>query len=220
MPASSPGPDPAPRSRNPAQVFDASIEQVGCSRRRRAPAPRACRSISSGSTSRHHHQTPLRHAPAIRLLRRRLPALERCIRPSRPRPLLRQLAETPDGVRYVCHRLRTFPNGGSFRAPVRRYAIGLGCEIAMPRASSMPTISISGTTRPISRSGSPAGSASANPARSARFRRSTARSASIRTSAGFCLTGSPERMKSPPGAWPSGLVPRRPRGLRKQTQKW
>jgi predicted transcriptional regulator/transcriptional regulator with XRE-family HTH domain len=47
-----------------------------------------------------------------------------------PGRFLRQLAETPDGVRYLCLARDVSKSGGSFRAPVRRYAIGLGCEIA------------------------------------------------------------------------------------------
>jgi predicted transcriptional regulator len=46
-----------------------------------------------------------------------------------PGRFLRQLAETPDGVRYFCLARDVSKLGGSFRAPVRRYAIGLGCEI-------------------------------------------------------------------------------------------
>ena len=49
-----------------------------------------------------------------------------------PGQFLRQLAETPDGARYLClAREITSPVGGpAFRAPVRRFAIALGCEIA------------------------------------------------------------------------------------------
>jgi predicted transcriptional regulator/DNA-binding XRE family transcriptional regulator len=47
-----------------------------------------------------------------------------------PGRFLRQLAETPDGVRYLCLARDVSKPGGSFRAPVQRYAIGLGCEIA------------------------------------------------------------------------------------------
>ncbi|MFO1143640.1 MAG: short-chain fatty acyl-CoA regulator family protein [Amaricoccus sp.] len=47
-----------------------------------------------------------------------------------PGRFLRQLAETPDRVRYLCLARDVSKPGGSFRAPVRRYAIGLGCEIA------------------------------------------------------------------------------------------
>ena len=46
-----------------------------------------------------------------------------------PGRFLRQLAETPDGVRYFCLARDVSRPGGSFRAPVQRYAIGLGCEI-------------------------------------------------------------------------------------------
>ncbi|MCL4107586.1 UNVERIFIED_CONTAM: hypothetical protein GTU68_022047 [Idotea baltica] len=46
-----------------------------------------------------------------------------------PGRFLRQLAETPDGVRYFCLARDVSKSGGSFNAPVRRYAIGLGCEV-------------------------------------------------------------------------------------------
>lgn len=48
-----------------------------------------------------------------------------------PGQFLRQLAETPDGARYLClAREISSPVGGpAFRAPVRRFAIALGCEI-------------------------------------------------------------------------------------------
>ena len=46
-----------------------------------------------------------------------------------PGRFLRQLAETPDGVRYFCLAREVSKPGGSFRAPVQRFAIGLGCEI-------------------------------------------------------------------------------------------
>jgi XRE family transcriptional regulator, fatty acid utilization regulator len=47
-----------------------------------------------------------------------------------PGHFLRQLAETPDGVRYLCLARDVSKPGGAYLAPVRRYAIGLGCEIA------------------------------------------------------------------------------------------
>ena len=46
-----------------------------------------------------------------------------------PGHFLRQLAETPDGVRYLCLSRDVSKPGGAFLAPVRRYAISLGCEI-------------------------------------------------------------------------------------------
>jgi hypothetical protein len=47
-----------------------------------------------------------------------------------PGRFLRQLAETPDGVRYLCLARDVSKQGGAWGAPVRRYAIGLGCEVA------------------------------------------------------------------------------------------
>jgi XRE family transcriptional regulator, fatty acid utilization regulator len=52
-----------------------------------------------------------------------------------PGQFLRQLAETPDGVRYLCLARDVSKPGGAFLAPVRRYAIGLGCEV--PHASDL-----------------------------------------------------------------------------------
>ena len=46
-----------------------------------------------------------------------------------PGRFLRQLAETPDGVRYVCLARDVSKPGGAWGAPTRRYAIGLGCEV-------------------------------------------------------------------------------------------
>ena len=46
-----------------------------------------------------------------------------------PGRFLRQLAETPDGVRYFCLARDVTKSGGAFDAPTRRYAIGLGCEV-------------------------------------------------------------------------------------------
>jgi XRE family transcriptional regulator, fatty acid utilization regulator len=46
-----------------------------------------------------------------------------------PGRFLRQLAETPDGVRYLSVARDASKTGGSFHAPVRRYAIALGCEV-------------------------------------------------------------------------------------------
>ncbi|MFV2038481.1 MAG: short-chain fatty acyl-CoA regulator family protein, partial [Paracoccaceae bacterium] len=46
-----------------------------------------------------------------------------------PRRFLRQLAETPDGVRYFCLARDVSKPGGAYHAPVRRFAIGLGCEV-------------------------------------------------------------------------------------------
>ena len=51
-----------------------------------------------------------------------------------PNRWLRQLAETPDGVRYFCLARDTTKSGGSFHASTRRFAIGLGCEVKHARA--------------------------------------------------------------------------------------
>ncbi|MEP5730734.1 MAG: short-chain fatty acyl-CoA regulator family protein [Sulfitobacter sp.] len=46
-----------------------------------------------------------------------------------PGRFLRQLAETPDGVRYISLARDVSKPAGRFGAPVRRYAIALGCEM-------------------------------------------------------------------------------------------
>ena len=46
-----------------------------------------------------------------------------------PGRFLRQLAETPDGVRYISIARDVSKPGGSYGAPVRRFAIALGCEV-------------------------------------------------------------------------------------------
>jgi len=46
-----------------------------------------------------------------------------------PGRIIRQLAETPEGVRYLCLATDVTKHGGGWRAPTRRYAIGLGCEV-------------------------------------------------------------------------------------------
>ncbi len=46
-----------------------------------------------------------------------------------PGRFLRQLAETPDGVRYISLARDVSKSGGSFGAPVRRFAIALGCDV-------------------------------------------------------------------------------------------
>ena len=47
-----------------------------------------------------------------------------------PGRIIRQLAETPDGVRYLCVATEIAKSGGGFNAPYRRYAIALGCELS------------------------------------------------------------------------------------------
>ncbi|MEI4487013.1 short-chain fatty acyl-CoA regulator family protein [Frigidibacter sp. MR17.14] len=47
-----------------------------------------------------------------------------------PGRFLRQLVETPDGLRYLSLARDISKPGGSFTAPVRRYAISLGCEVS------------------------------------------------------------------------------------------
>lgn len=46
-----------------------------------------------------------------------------------PAQFLRQLAETPDGVRYISLARDVSKPAGRYGAPVRRFAIALGCEV-------------------------------------------------------------------------------------------
>ena len=41
-----------------------------------------------------------------------------------------QIAEMPDGVRYLCVARAVTKSGGSHLAPARHYALGIGCEVA------------------------------------------------------------------------------------------
>ena len=47
-----------------------------------------------------------------------------------PGRIIRQLAETPDGVRYLSIATEVSKSVGGYKAPHRRYAIALGCEIS------------------------------------------------------------------------------------------
>ncbi|MEO1107518.1 MAG: short-chain fatty acyl-CoA regulator family protein [Pseudomonadota bacterium] len=51
-----------------------------------------------------------------------------------PGHFLLQLAETPDGVKYISLARDISKSGGSYGAPVRRYAIALGCEVRHAQA--------------------------------------------------------------------------------------
>ena len=46
-----------------------------------------------------------------------------------PAQFLRQLAETPDGARYISLARDVSKPAGRYGAPVRRFAIALGCEV-------------------------------------------------------------------------------------------
>lgn len=41
-----------------------------------------------------------------------------------------QVAEMPDGLRYLCIATSVVKRGAGYRAPVRNYAIGIGCELS------------------------------------------------------------------------------------------
>jgi XRE family transcriptional regulator, fatty acid utilization regulator len=51
-----------------------------------------------------------------------------------PGRIIRQLAETPDGVSYLCIATELTKGSGGFNAPQRRYAVALGCEISYASA--------------------------------------------------------------------------------------
>ncbi len=46
-----------------------------------------------------------------------------------PNRILRQLAETPDGIRYISIAIEAPDRPGSYGAPVRRFALAMGCEV-------------------------------------------------------------------------------------------
>ena len=48
---------------------------------------------------------------------------------SAPDRFLVQLAEMPDGVRYICVARSVVKRSGSYSVPDRRYVLGLGCEV-------------------------------------------------------------------------------------------
>lgn len=114
-----------------ADLFGASIEQVG-HRLSTLQRPGAkgipfffVRVDRAGTITKRHSATRLQFArfggacPLWNVYR----AFET------PGQFQRQLAETPDGVRYFCLARDVSKPGGAFNAPVRRYAIGLGCEV-------------------------------------------------------------------------------------------
>lgn len=47
-----------------------------------------------------------------------------------PNRIVRQLAETPDGVRYLCLATAVSKPSGGWRDPVQSHALALGCEVA------------------------------------------------------------------------------------------
>ncbi|MBX9459139.1 MAG: DUF2083 domain-containing protein [Rhizobium sp.] len=47
-----------------------------------------------------------------------------------PGRIIRQLAETPDGVRYLCLSTQITKGGRGFRFPRQHYALALGCEVS------------------------------------------------------------------------------------------
>ncbi|MEL6463909.1 MAG: short-chain fatty acyl-CoA regulator family protein [Pseudomonadota bacterium] len=114
-----------------AAAFGASIEQV-CHRLSTLQRPGAkgvpfffVRVDQAGTITKRHSATRLQFArfggacPLWNVHR----AFEQ------PGQFLRQLAETPDGVRYISLACDVSKSGGRFGAPVRRYAIALGCEV-------------------------------------------------------------------------------------------
>lgn len=116
-----------------AEIFGASIEQVAhrLSTLQRPPGAKGIpfffvRVDQAGTITKRHSATRLQFArfggacPLWNVHQ----AFE-----TPPGRFLRQLAKTPDGVSYLCLARDVSKSGGSFSAPVRRYAIGLGCEV-------------------------------------------------------------------------------------------
>lgn len=114
-----------------AYGFGASLEQVG-HRLSTMQRPMArgvpfffARVDAAGTITKRHSATPLqfpRFGGACPLwnVHRAFEAHGR---------IMRQLAETPDGHRYLCLAWSEEKRTGGFRGPVRRYAYALGCEI-------------------------------------------------------------------------------------------
>ena len=118
-----------------AHRFGASIEQV-CHRLSTLQRPGAkgipfffVRVDQAGTITKRHSATRLQFArfggacPLWNVHR----AFEQ------PGQFLRQLAETPDGVRYLSLARDVSKPAGRFGAPVRRFAISFGCEISHAR---------------------------------------------------------------------------------------
>ena len=95
-----------------------------------AQAPKACRSFSCVSIRRAPSPNGTR-PPRLQFARfgGACPLWNVHAAFETPRQFLRQLAETPDGARYFCLARDVSRPGGSYHAPMRRYAIGLGCEV-------------------------------------------------------------------------------------------
>lgn len=112
--------------------FGASLEQVAhrLSTMQRAKARGVpfffARVDAAGTITKRHSATPLQFARFGGAC-----PLWNVHRASEERGhIIRQLAETPDGNRYLCLAWAEQKRAGGFRAPVRRYAYALGCEIA------------------------------------------------------------------------------------------
>lgn len=114
-----------------ADQFGASLEQV-CHRLSTLQRPGArgvpiffARVDQAGTITKRHSATPLQFArfgsacPLWNAHR----AFET------PDRIIRQLAETPDGARYLCLATTVSKRSGGFRDPTQRFALALGCEL-------------------------------------------------------------------------------------------
>lgn len=114
-----------------AYRFNASLEQIG-HRLSTMQRPKArgvpfffARLDAAGTITKRHSATPLQFARfggACPLWNVHRAFEERG-------QILRQLAETPDGHRYLCLAWSEEKRLGGYHGPVRRYAYALGCEI-------------------------------------------------------------------------------------------
>lgn len=114
-----------------AEIFDASIEQVA-HRLSTLQRPGAkgipfffARVDQAGTITKRHSATRLQFAR----FGGACPLWNVHAAFETPARFLRQLIETPDGARYFCLARDVSKAGGSFHAPVRRFAIAVGCEI-------------------------------------------------------------------------------------------
>ena len=193
-----------------------------------APGPRRAVLLRPGRPGRQRLQAPVRHRLPLLPGRRLLPALERLRGLRSPQAEIQtQLAQMPDGRRYLWIARTVTQHSGSFRDPGQdlRHRPGLRHSGTRP-GSSTPTTSTS-TTRPRSPPSAPAASsATATPARSAPSRPSASRSTPARSTRGSrptapgpaeVIPGRPGRGRAGrrpvPGPSPAQVVNRRPSHL-------
>ncbi len=117
----------------------------------------------AGNITKRHSAAKLQFCP----VRGRLSAVECASGLRNAGRIIRQLAETPDGVRYLCLATQITKGSGGFRAVQPRYALALGCEISYADSFVYADDLDLDNRAALSLSASPAGSASGTIARNA-----------------------------------------------------